>query len=54
MGFITNSWTNDNTTDAEVISHIREYLSVLSTEPAEHLLKVKDVYHQLRRMIGDE
>ena len=40
--------------DREVVEHLREYLKVMESEPAEHLIKLKDVYHNLRRILGDE
>jgi len=43
-----------NNPDKEAIKHIREYLDVMKDEPAEELIKVKDVYHHLRRILGDE
>ena len=38
----------------ELEYHIREYVNVLKDEPAEDLMKVKDIYHDLKRMLGDE
>ena len=38
----------------EIVKHIREYLKVMESEPAEDLIKLKDVYHNLRRILGDE
>lgn len=35
------------------IEHIREYLSVMKDEPDEYILLSK-VYHNLRRILGDE
>ena len=37
----------------ELEYHIREYLNVLKDEPAEDLMKVKDIYHDLKKMLGD-
>lgn len=42
------------TVEGEIIKHIREYLKVMESEPAEDLIKLKDVYHNLRRILGDE
>ena len=39
--------------DPELRKHIREYLNVMKDEPDEYILLSK-VYHDLRRMIGDE
>ena len=38
----------------ELEYHIREYVKVLADEPAEELIRVKDVYHHLKAMLGDE
>jgi hypothetical protein len=38
----------------ELEQHLREYLSVMADEPAEELIPVKNVYHDLKRMLGDE
>ena len=38
----------------ELEYHIREYLNVLKDEPAEDLMRVKDIYHDLKRILGDE
>ena len=35
------------------IIHLREYLDVMSTEPDE-LIPLSKVYHDLRRILGDE
>lgn len=37
----------------EQLKHIREYLKVMKDEPEEYILLSK-VYHDLRRMLGDE
>ena len=37
----------------EIIQHIKEYLSVMKDEPDEYILLSK-VYHDLRRILGDE
>jgi len=37
----------------EIINHIREYVDVMRDEP-EELIKLSRVYHDLRRMLGDE
>ena len=42
------------TNTEELQRHLREYLDVMATEPAEELIPVKNVYHDLRRMLGDE
>lgn len=39
---------------SELEYHLREYLKVMADEPAEELIKVSDVYHHLRRILGDE
>ena len=38
----------------ELESHLREYLDVMKDEPADSLIPLKDVYHDLKRMLGDE
>ena len=38
----------------EIVNHLKEYLKVMESEPAEDLIKLKDVYHNLRRILGDE
>lgn len=48
-GFITIEEEN-----MEIVEHLREYLKVMESEPAEDLIKLKDVYHNLKRMLGDE
>ena len=37
----------------ESINHIREWLSIMENEP-EGYIKISEVYHTIRRMIGDE
>lgn len=37
----------------ELEYHIREYVKVLADEPAEDLIKVKTIYHDLKKMLGD-
>jgi len=37
----------------ETVDHIREYLNVMKDEPDEYILLSK-VYHDLRRILGDE
>jgi len=37
----------------EIIKHITEYLNVMKDEPDEYILLSK-VYHDLRRILGDE
>ena len=39
--------------NSEIIKHIREYLKVMKDEP-EGYIKLSKVYHDLRRMLGDE
>lgn len=41
------------TTEGEIIKHIREYVNLMKDEPDEYILLSK-VYHDLRRMLGDE
>jgi len=41
------------TKDGEIIKHIREYVEIMRTEPEEYIL-LSTVYHNLRRMLGDE
>jgi len=48
------NYTNNAFNNREIINHIREYLKVMESEPAEHLIKLKDVYHNLKRILGDE
>ena len=38
---------------SEVVKHIGEYVKVMKDEPDEYILLSK-VYHDLRRMLGDE
>ena len=38
----------------ELEYHIREYLDVMKDEPADELIKVSQIYHDLKRMLGDE
>jgi len=33
---------------------LREYVGILATEPAEDLIPIKQVYHDIRRMLGDD
>jgi len=40
-------------TDKETVEHIREYLNVMKDEP-ESWIKMSEVYHSLKRMLGDE
>lgn len=35
------------------LDHIREWLDILSKEP-DGYIKISEVYHSIRRMIGDE
>jgi len=37
----------------ELEDHLREYLSVMKDEP-EGYIKLSKIYHDLRRMLGDE
>ena len=37
----------------EIILHIREYVKIMEDEPEEYIL-LSTVYHNLRRMLGDE
>ena len=37
----------------ELEKHLREYVEVMSTEPDE-LIPLSKVYHDLRRILGDE
>ena len=37
----------------EALKHIREWLEVMSQEPNDWM-RMSEVYHSLRRMIGDE
>ena len=38
---------------SEIVKHIEEYLNIMKDEPDEYILLSK-VYHDLRRIIGDE
>ena len=38
---------------SEELDHIREWLSIMENEP-EGYIKISEVYHTIRRMIGDE
>lgn len=38
----------------ELEYHLREYLDVMRDEPADALIPLKVIYHDLRRMLGDE
>ena len=53
MGRGSGSILCSNPTEHEAISHIREWLEVMRTEP-EGYIKLSEVYHSLRRMLGDE
>ena len=37
----------------ELEQHLREYLEVMKDEPAEDLIPLKDIYHDLKRILGD-
>ena len=37
----------------ESIAHIREWVDIMKDEP-EEWIKLSEVYHSLRRMLGDE
>lgn len=37
----------------EELDHIREWLEVMADEP-EGYIEISEVYHAIRRMIGDE
>ena len=37
----------------ETLYHIREYVKVMADEPDEWI-KLREVYHALKRMLGDE
>ncbi len=41
------------TVEGEIIKHIREYLKVMESEP-EGYIRLSRVYHDLKRMLGDE
>ena len=38
----------------ETIEHLREYLRVMADEPKDSLVLLRNVYHNIRRIIGDE
>ena len=38
----------------ETIERLREYLKVMADEPKDSLILLRNVYHNLRRIIGDE
>ena len=38
----------------EAIQHLREYLRVMADEPKDNLIPLRKVYHDIRRIIGDE
>jgi len=38
----------------ETIEHLREYLRVMADEPKDNLIPLSKVYHDIRRIIGDE
>ena len=38
----------------EAIEHLREYLRVMADEPKDTLVPLKRIYHEIRRIIGDE
>ena len=46
-------WITQNRKNKEIVDHIREYLKVMKDEPDEYILLSK-VYHDLRRILGDE
>ena len=41
------------TKDQECVNHLREYVKVMKDEPDEYIL-LSTVYHNLRRILGDE
>ena len=43
----------DTKYDSEAIAHIREWVDIMKDEP-EEWIKLSEVYHSLRRMLGDE
>jgi len=43
-----------NPKDHEAMEHIRNYLSIMATEPSGLLKPLDNLYHELRREIGDE
>jgi len=45
----------DYKTKNEIILHLKECLKIMESEPVEDLTKLKkDVYHNLKRILGDE
>ena len=38
----------------ELEAQLREYVFMLGQENADDLLKIRTVYHHLKRMLGDE
>ncbi len=40
-------------TDKEIVYHLREYVDVMEHEP-ESWIKLSEVYHSLKRILGDE
>jgi len=54
LGGSDRHFAEANLRDKEIIKHIREYVEVMRDEPAHDLIEVQKVYHDLRRMLGDE
>ena len=44
---------SENDSKPDLDYHIREYLDVMKDEPDEWI-KVSQIYHDLKRMLGDE
>jgi len=40
--------------EREIIEHISEYLRVMEDEPADALIKLKTVYHDIRRILDED
>jgi len=49
----SNILDRQNKRDREIVHHIIEYLKVMESEPAESLIRLRSVYHDIRRILGD-
>ena len=48
------TYTRTGEVNAEIVWHLKEYVAVMSDEPAGQLIKFDSVYHDLNRMLGNE
>jgi len=40
--------------DREIIEHICEYIHIMEDEPADSLIKLKTIYHDIRRILAED